>query len=151
MSKFIKLLKRAHAIEIGAYHAYEGHWRSLPNDSVSQNTIKAIQTDELNHKKAVAQMLKDLNAKSSPLLDTILWLIGKSISIACHFMGFRMAMWGAKIMEIMGANIYRKLVQIAVKERQYTMALGLSYMQRAEEDHERYIKTCLEQKELSVQ
>lgn len=137
--KLTRLLRRAYAIEIGAYHAYEGHWRSLPKDSVAQNTIKAIQCDEVIHRELILRMLKELESKPSPILNAVLWVIGKSISAACHVLGYKAAMWGAKIMEVMGAGLYRKLARIARDEGHPAMGVELDFMQRSEEDHERYL------------
>lgn len=143
MSKLVRLLRFAHAVEIGAYHAYEGHWRSLPTDSVPQNTIKAIQADELYHRTELARMLKSFGSGPSPALDGILWCIGKTISAGCYIMGYRMAMLGAKVMEIMGADIYKKLLIAARSENKSELLSELSRMEMNERDHERYIGICL--------
>lgn len=137
------MLQWAHAVEIGAFYAYEGHWRSLPNDSVPQNTIKAIQIDEKNHKEALEVMLKSLNAKPSKLQDAMLWCIGRFISASCYFIGYKAAMFGAKIMEIMGSKIYWKLAIESTNSGHQEFHSELCSMARMEEDHERFIKICL--------
>lgn len=143
MKKLIRLLKQAHAVEIGAYHAYEGHWRSLDAGSNARKKIKQIQADELEHKMSVERMLKELNSKPNKVLGVALWIIGKTISALCHVMGYKMAMFGAKIMEVMGKNIYKKLAREARNECYVAMAIELDSMQRSEESHEEYFKSVL--------
>jgi rubrerythrin len=146
-NKLTRLLKQAHAIEIGAYNAYEGHWRSLAKNKLSEaRRIVEIQGDERAHMLAVERFLRTVNAKPSKIQDAILWIIGKSISIACYIMGYRAAMWGAKVMEVMGSNIYEKLAKVARDEGYPAMGVELDYMQRSEIEHEEFFKSCLEKK-----
>ncbi len=134
--KLIRMLQRAHAIEIGAYHAYEGHWRSLPDGSTEQTLVKRIQQDEVEHRDELIEMLTELEARPNFFYDSLLWLIGKSISLACHVMGYKAAMWGAKIMEIGGAIVYKSLAQEARDEGYPHFGVTLDYMQKSEERHE---------------
>lgn len=149
MNKLIFLLKYAHAVEIGAYNAYEGHWRSLPNGSIAQDTIKAIQIDEKNHQQALEGFLQAFNSKPSPILDGILWCIGKSISMACHFMGYNAAMLGAKIMEKLGSAIYFNLAREAASFDS-VLSNTLYTMGTVEEDHERFISILRKEHESST-
>jgi rubrerythrin len=144
MIKLLLMLQWAHAVEVGAYEAYEGHWRSLPDGTTGQRTIKAIQIDELRHKEAIEHILESFGSKPNALFDGLVWCVGKTISISCRFMGHRMAMWGAKVMEVMGANLYKKIAKLARNQGYYTMAVNLDWMQNAEEDHQRFITICLE-------
>ncbi len=142
--RLIRLLKQAHAIEIGAYQAYEGHWRNIkPIDRFERGKVKWIQVDELLHKETLEKMLKELDSKPSLILDAILWCIGKSISIGCYVMGYRMAMWGAKIMEVMGSNCYWTLAREAYNSGYPHMHTELCKMARQEEEHEQFFEKCL--------
>lgn len=143
MTLLAKLLRQAHAIEVGAYNAYEGHWRSLPLDSDERGKIKFIQVDELIHKENVEAMLKELGAKPSWAQDAFLWIIGKSISTACSVMSYRMAIWGARMMERLGAVCYNRIAIEALREGRRDMAVKLMDMQRAEQDHEKYLISIL--------
>lgn len=144
MSKLTRLLRQAHAIEIGAYNAYEGHWRNIkPIDRWERGRVKIIQVEELLHKEMLERMLKEVGGKPSRAQDALLWIIGKSISTACYVMGYKAAMWGAKIMEKMGGLCYKQLAKVARDEGYPAMAVDLDYMQRAEEEHEEFFKTCL--------
>lgn len=145
MTKLIRLLKQAHAVETGAYNAYEGHWRSLKDES-DREKVKAIQKDEWFHRQAVGFMLIDLKSEPSEFLETIFYLIGKTISLACYVMGYRAAMWGAKIMEVMGSQIYWKLAKEAYDSGHKEWHGELCKMARQEEAHEAFFKESLEPK-----
>ena len=146
MTKLAKLLRQAHAIEIGAYNAYEGHWRNIkPIDRYERGRVKWIQVEELLHKEMLERMLREVNSKPSWAQDALLWIIGKSISAACYVMGYKAAMWGAKIMEKMGGLCYKQLAATARDEGYPAMGVDLDDMQKAEEEHEEFFKTCLRQ------
>jgi rubrerythrin len=142
MSKLVRLLRQAHAVETGAYNAYEGHWRSLKNKE-EREKVESIQKEEWFHRQTVGWMLIGLKSEPSEFLETILYLIGKTISLACYVMGYRAAMWGAKIMEVMGKNIYKNLAQVARDEGYPALAVELDFMQKGEEEHEKYFKSRL--------
>ena len=138
------MLKSAHAIEIGAINAYSGHFRSLPFGSEERRMIKRMRTEEKVHKLALEKMMNQYQESSNRFLDFILFLIGQSIAAGCFFMGYRAAMWGAKIMEIMGSDIYRKLSTEATKCGVIQMAKDLWTMNEQEQAHEIYLKSCLD-------
>ena len=144
MGKLVRILRLAHAIEIGAYEAYEGHWRTVKNDG-QRKILQRIQKDEWFHKQAVGFMLIELEAKSNKFLDSIMYFIGKSVSISCYVIGYRAAMWGAKLFEIMGSGIYRQASAEAFKIRHIRMYRELWEMNRTEKEHEEFFKMCLKQ------
>lgn len=147
MKKLIRLLKQAHAIEVGAYQAYEGHWKNIkPLSNPIRGKVKRIQIDELLHKEAIEKMLKELDSKPSFILDSILFIIGRSISIGCYIFGYRMTMWGAKIMEILGSNTYWELSKVAYEAGSPKMCRELRNMAYQEEEHEKFFKECIEEK-----
>lgn len=141
--RLAKMLQQAHAIEIGAYQAYRGHCRSLPSGSDERRRIRIIQLDELNHRKTVAAFLKELGSKPSPVLDWTFWIIGRTISVGCHVIGRRMAMWGAKIMEKLGGICYHRIAEEANKEGLDRMSSELRFMQYMEEKHEEFFRSQL--------
>lgn len=136
------MLQQAYAIEIGAIEAYEGHWRSLPTPQ-ERGEIQAIQLEEMEHREAVSTMLTELGAKPNLFYNKILWLIGRTISIGCKVMGYRMAMWGAGIMEKFGTLCYKTIAKEAKKQGLMAMASDLESMQAAEDRHEKFFKSKL--------
>lgn len=142
--KLIKMLRMAHAIEIGAYNAYEGHWRSIADTRPEEaKRIVWIQAEERTHKLTTEHYLRTLNAEPSKVLDSILWVIGKTISTGCHVFGYRMAMWGAKVMEVLGSDIYRKLAAEALRCGDIKMSAHLWDMNKAEREHEKFFESML--------
>lgn len=135
------LLKQAHAIEIGAYHAYAGHWRSLPKRSKERQKVHEIQIEELKHRQSIAEMLKAIDARPSWVLDWTFWIIGKSISFACGFMHRKLAMYGAQVMERVGDLCYGRIAKEARTNGLTFMASKLETMQRAEQAHEEYFRS----------
>ena len=146
-TKLIYMLQQAHAIEIGAYEAYYGH-ANASKDPEAKRRIKEIQQDELDHKLNVGFMLHELGGKNNEVMDSLLYFIGRSISLICYIMVKRAANWGAKIMEVMGADEYRKLAFEARAQGYYKMALTLDDMQKAEKDHEEFFKWSLGSEEI---
>lgn len=140
--KLVIMLQQAYAIEIGAFNAYEGHWRSV-SSSYERAQIQEIQKEELEHKLAVGQMLAELKAKPSIILNVILWLIGKSISLACYVMGRKAAMWGAGVMEKLGTLCYKRIAAEAKLKGHRAMAHDLEDMQEAEERHDKFFQSRL--------
>jgi len=107
MSKLVRLLKLAHSIEIGAYHAYEGHWRNT-KDPTTRKRLQEIQEEENFHRQQVRFMLSEVKSSPNFFLDFSMYLVGKSVSVSCYVMGYKAAMWGAKIFEILGPIFYTK-------------------------------------------
>lgn len=142
MKKLVKLLRRAHAIEIGAYEAYEGHWRST-KDATKKKRIQEIQKDELDHKQMVGFMLIELNAESNQDLDIFMYLIGSLISMSCYIIGPKAAAWGAKLFEVMGSDLYRKASMEALSEGNVEMCQTLWKMNKTEREHEEFFKYCI--------
>lgn len=141
-AKLIKLLQQAYAIEIGAFEAYEGHWRSLYHPQ-ERGLIQTIQLEEKEHQEHLLEMLDHLGAEPSRFYNAILYYIGKTISFGCRFMGYRLAMWGAGVMEKMGGFCYKRLSRVAKEHGFEEMAETLREMQLAEERHEKFFEDVL--------
>lgn len=141
--KLARMLQQAHAIEIGAYHAYEGHCKSLPIDSDVRRRIRIIQNEEFHHRSVVYAMLRIIDSKPDPILDTLFLAIGKTISIACRVMSRKMAMFGAKIMERLGDVCYARIAAEARRSNLIGLALQLERMQKTEKEHETFFKEQL--------
>lgn len=139
-NKLIKLLKQAHAIEIGAYYAYKGHWKSSKNIE-EKKKIQEIQNDELLHRKLIELWLFGMGSKPSVFLDIIFYIIGNSISISCFVLGRRLSAWGARIMETIGSKVYINLSLAALKTPEYEIASSLLNMAKTEREHEEFFRS----------
>lgn len=129
-----KMLQKAHAGEIAAYLAYEGHWRSL-KDPKEREEVRAIQADELHHKEIVRELLTKLGAKPSWVRDTVFTVIGRTMSALCYVTGWYMPMLGALLIERIGVNNYAKMANMTKSKG---MRQDLLYMHRVELAHEIY-------------
>jgi rubrerythrin len=148
LNRLIKSLRFAHAAEIAAYHAYEGHWRSVSNKA-EQDYIRGIQLDELEHIHAIEDMLRALGGKPNRVLDKMGFVVGEIIGILCYRSGWRLPMYVAGAMEKIGTASYEKIAIEAWQSGQGWMALRLFQMAGVEQAHEDYFKTVRLQKERS--
>lgn len=143
-SKLIKMMKRAHAIEVGAYHAYEGHFRSIkPLTNPNRGEIKMIQVDEKIHKEELARMLSNLGSQQNYLLDATFYLIGRFISAACYVMPARWSNLGALMMEKLADPCYAGLAEEAKKQGRYDMQSKFLEMRKSEEEHHEFFDKLL--------
>ncbi|NJO48185.1 MAG: ferritin-like domain-containing protein [Leptolyngbyaceae cyanobacterium RM2_2_4] len=139
MKKLIRQLKFAHAAEIAAYHAYEGHWRSVSNQA-EQAYIQKIALDELKHIYAIEKMLQGLQSKPSPVLDKMGKIVGELIGFACYYSGRRLPMLVAGLMEKIGTASYKDIANTAIDSERYIMATHLLEMAKVEQEHEEYFE-----------
>lgn len=139
MTKLVRQLRFAHAAEIAAYHAYEGHWRSTSNQA-EQKYIQGIQLDELEHIHVIEQMLGALKSKPSKAMDFFGKIVGETIGLACFYSGWRLPMLVAGLMEKIGTASYKDIAISARKENQPIMAIQLTNMAQVEQEHEDYFE-----------
>jgi demethoxyubiquinone hydroxylase (CLK1/Coq7/Cat5 family) len=138
-AKLIHMLRIAHAIEVGAYHAYEGHWRTIkPTSNPRRLDIRIIQMEELGHRASLLAMLRLLNARQSFFLDFAMWMVGCGVTYACYVSPKFATDWGAKIMETFAVAQYDTLAALANRNGLFEMARILSAMEVAEKRHEEF-------------
>jgi rubrerythrin len=139
LNKLTKSLRFAHAAEIAAYHAYEGHWRSVSNQA-EREYIRSIALDELEHIHIIEDMLRALRSGPSPFLDRMGLIIGEIIGILCYHTGWRLPMYVAGAMEKIGTRSYREIALEAAEQGRYPMVGCLMEMAKVEEEHEEYFE-----------
>lgn len=137
MKKLISLLQNAHAAELAAYNAYEGHWKSTTNVD-DRLHIKFIQREEEDHIFMLEYMLDRIGAKPNHFKDLIFITMGKIISIMCYISGRWAVMYGAGIMERIGATSYCEIAKIADEFGQKDFVETLCMMGYTEETHGEY-------------
>lgn len=138
--KFIKQLQDAHAGEIGAYYAYGGHWKAV-SDPAQRMMIRFIQKEELEHIRTLDLMLYLLRATPNQRKDTVFTVIGKTLGYLCKWTGYFMPMWGAKVIERIGVNNYKKMSATASKLQLHDFAQTLGEMYQIELEHEEYFRS----------
>lgn len=140
--KLIRMLQSAHAGELAAFYAYEGHWKSLKSDS-EREAIKKIQREEMEHIKLTEVFLEGLRAKPSPIKDYIFTKIGKTIGFLCHWTGWTLPMKVAGLMEKIGAYSYKNIAKEAWASKNHQIVKTLNRMQTVEIQHEDYFNGLL--------
>jgi len=139
------MLKFAHAAEIAAYHAYEGHWRSVSNQA-EQDHIKNIQFDELKHIYTLKRILFTFGHRSNRYLDICGKAVGETVGFMCYHSGWRLPMIVAGLMEKIGASSYHEIALEAADNGQERLAWQLLNMAKNEEDHEVFFRKLRDSK-----
>lgn len=139
----IELLQRAHAGERAAYHAYEGHWRSVWSRE-ERERIQAISQEELEHRRDVGAMLGELGAGPAPWRERALLLIGVVIRVLCRLggwtgpIGWYAAMDGAGRLEAGNVHEYVSAATLARAAGREAYVAPLLHMAQVEFEHEVY-------------
>ncbi|CAN5738431.1 hypothetical protein BH20ACI4_BH20ACI4_06640 [soil metagenome] len=133
--KLIRLLQKAYSGELAAALAYNGHWKSL-KDETEIRIIKKIELDEWQHRTRIGEMLSELDARPLFFREKVFYLIGRTIGFICHFCGDFMAAFFAGILESKNVQQYGLALQ-------YAEEIGLEWyfddfneMEIAEAEHE---------------
>lgn len=145
MKKLIRMLRFAHAAEIAAYHAYEGHWRSVSNEAERAH-IRKIAMDELKHISMITAILASMKAKPSKFLDFCGMLVGETVGLGCYHSGWRLPMIVAGLMEKIGTASYHKIALEAADNGMVILTYILLDMAKVEDEHEAYFKKLRERK-----
>lgn len=143
MKKLIRQLKFAYAAETAAYHAYEGHWRSVSNRA-EQEYIQKIQLDELRHIHTIDRMLSILGHRPNHTLTWCGKVVGELLGFACFYTGWRLPMWVAGVMEKIGTASYEKIAYQALDSGRPLLAVKLFEMAKVEAEHEQYFEKLKE-------
>lgn len=142
MNELILELQRAHAGEWAAYLAYEGHWKAIARsgDMYAASEIHRIQKEEWYHRQAVGFMLHELGSSHNPTRDALMGLIGRTASALCYVVPAKHSALGARIIETLGKNEYRKMAKMAMKLGKFRMGRELLRMAAVEEEHEKFFR-----------
>jgi len=133
----IHILQGAYSGELAAGFAYRGHWKSVKNTE-ERAAIQKIENEEWVHRKRVGEMLASLGAAPRKLRELKLWVIGRTIGISCHLIGWFLPMYFAGRLE--SGNVIE--YQVAAD---HAAALGLTefegdllIMSAVEKEHEQF-------------
>ncbi|MGH9321911.1 MAG: ferritin-like domain-containing protein [Vicinamibacteria bacterium] len=140
LQPLVAILRRAHAGELAAFLAYEGHWRSL-KDPRERDEVKAIAREELEHRKCLGLMLDDLGYRPAPSREAWFWLIGTAIGGFCRVGGWLAPMYGAGLLERGNVEEYEEAAGLAMLAGRGDLAPDLLRMAETEWKHERYFRS----------
>ncbi len=131
----IHILQGAYSGELAAGFAYRGHWKSVKNTN-ERAAIQKIEQEEWVHRKRVGEMLASLGGAPREFREAKLWVIGRTIGLACHLIGWFLPMYFAGRLE--SGNVIE--YQVAAS---HAGALGLKefeadllVMAQVEKEHE---------------
>ncbi len=135
----IRILQNAHAGECAAAYAYRGHWRSL-KDSPERTRIRAIETEEWEHRRRVGEWLEKLDAKPRPLSEKVFWTIGRTLGATCFLSGWFMPMYFAGRLESQNSVEYEDAAVFARELGMDDCVEDLLDMARVEVEHEVFFR-----------
>jgi rubrerythrin len=144
----VALLRRAHAGELAAFLAYEGHWRSL-RDPTEAGEVRAIAAEELTHRRELRVVLDRFERPPARLREAVFWLIGTGIGSLCRIGGWFAPMYGAGFLERGNIDEYERAAALARRAGHVELEEPLLHMAAVESAHERYFRSKVESHWLS--
>jgi rubrerythrin len=134
------LLQLAYSGERAAAYAYRGHWNSVVNED-ERVRIKQIEDEEWHHRELVGEMLRSLNARPSRVREIRALIIGRTLGLLCHVMGWLAPMYGAGRLE--GRNVveYETAARYAHNCGRDDLIDCLLTMAEVEWEHENYFRS----------
>ncbi|PYT10435.1 MAG: hypothetical protein DMF60_00100 [Acidobacteria bacterium] len=94
----IQILQGAYSGELAAGFAYRGHWKSVENP-YEREAIQKIEQEEWIHRARVGEILASLGGAPQRRREVKLWVIGRTIGLACHMIGWFLPMYFAGRLE----------------------------------------------------
>ncbi len=138
-TKLIEILQHAYSGELGAIHAYRGHWKSVSNLE-EKKKIREIEQEEVAHRECIGIMLCKLSAKPISKQERLMELVGKTIAFLCQVGGWFIPMYGAGRLESKNIREYEEAAKYA-RIAGYTEFIDdLLTMAEIEWDHEQYFR-----------
>ena len=138
----IQILQGAYSGELAAGFAYRGHWKSVKNPD-ERAAIQKIEHEEWIHRERVGEMLATLGGAPQKVCEAKRWVIGRTIGLACHLIGWFLPMYFAGRLES------RNVVEYEVAAS-HAAALGLKEfeedlleMARVEKEHELFFSSVI--------
>lgn len=131
----IHVLQGAFSGELAAGFAYRGHWKSVKNAD-ERAAIQKIEREEWVHRKRVGEMLSSLGGAPRKLREAKLWVIGRTIGLACHLIGWFLPMYFAGRLESGNVIEYQVAASHAAALGLKEFEADLLVMARVEKEHE---------------
>jgi rubrerythrin len=141
--ELIRVLQTAHAGELAAALAYDGHARSVQSP-VERAEIERIRDDELDHRERVRGQLESLGAAPDARRERRMRRVGRAISAFCQVGGWFAPMYGAGRLEAGNIGEYEDAAQLARECGREDLVDDLLHMAEVEWDHERYFRGKVE-------
>jgi len=133
--QLIHILQGAYSGELAAGFAYRAHWKSVKN-SIERAAIQKIEREEWIHRKRVGEMLASLGGAPRKLREAKLWLVGRTIGVACHLIGWFLPMYFAGRLESGNVIEYEVAASHAGALGLRDFEADLLVMAKVEKEHE---------------
>lgn len=140
--KLIAILQLAYSGELAAAYAYRGHWNSVSSQD-EREAIRAVEEDEWRHRKLVGEMLTKLGSGAKKYREVRATIIGRTLGLLCHVMGWLTPMYGAGKLESRNVREYETAARHARDCGQLDFVECLLEMAEVEWDHEHYFRSCV--------
>jgi rubrerythrin len=137
--KLISILQSAYSGELAAAYAYRGHWQSVRNAD-ERDAIRNIEADEWRHRRLVGEMLTALGSGPRPRRERRATIIGRTLGLLCHVMGWLAPMYGAGKLESRNVREYETAASHARACGCVDFIDCLLEMAEVEWDHEHYFR-----------
>jgi len=131
----VQILQSACSGELAAGFAYRGHWKSLKNVD-ERAAIQKIENEEWVHRNRVGEMLTIIDASPLKYREAKFWLIGKTIGLACHVIGWFLPMYFAGRLESGNVVEYETAAFHAASLGLKEFEADLLVMAEVEKEHE---------------
>lgn len=131
----IQILEGAYSGELAAGFAYRGHWKSVKNAD-ERAAIQKIEQEEWVHRKRVGEMLASLGGAPRKFREAKLWVIGRTIGLACHLIGWFLPMYFAGRLESGNVIEYQDAASHAGALELKEFEADLLVMAQVEKEHE---------------
>ena len=144
----IDILRLAYSGELAAAYAYRGHWKSV-KDTATKTKIREIEEEEWHHRRLAGQMLSELGSHPSRYREVKATLIGRTLGLLCHLMGWLLPMYGAGKLESRNVGEYERAARFAAASDHHEFVECLLSMAEVEWEHEKYFRDCVKSHRLS--
>lgn len=104
----VRILQAAHAGELAAAYAYQGHWRSRlgARRRSEREEIRRIEAAEWHHRRQVAELLAALGSGPVRWRERSMGAVGRFFGALCFVGGHFMPMYAAGRLEAMNVGQY---------------------------------------------
>lgn len=140
LKNLIGLLQLAYSAERAAAYAYRGHWHSVVAEA-ERTRIKQIEDEEWHHRALVGEMLESLGAQPRSQREVRSLIIGRTLGVLCHVMGWLAPMYGAGRLESRNVREYETAARYARDCGRDDFTDCLLTMAEVEWEHEDYFRS----------
>lgn len=137
--RLIRLLQDAYSGERAAYFAYDGHYKSV-RDETERHEIRRIRDEEEAHRQCVGGLLRELGSGPRASRERLMSLVGLTIGLLCRLGGWFIPMYGAGKLERGNIVEYVTAARLAQEAGHTSMIEPLLRMAEVEWDHEAYFR-----------